>query len=87
MFCFGFKRSGQGIPRTGLLLYLPRPNYLEGLIWDAEATYLWDEETLSWATYLITAPVPEPRTLYADGQPVTAYRNYWSDGEPHEYTI
>lgn len=79
MFLFGFMRKrGHGIPRTDLLLYLPRENDYRSLSWDEEVD--WDESLTGYFSGDVEAirtatgwTMGNANPLYAaDGTPLVA---------------
>lgn len=64
MLKFGFKNHGGGIPKTGLLLYLPAPNSDEYLI--GEDTNI-GEDTYIWGYYAGTSDAVRAATGWVSG--------------------
>lgn len=83
MFCFGFKRSGQGIPRTGLLAYITNPLSDNLLIPEDE---VYDESTIDIGFILVPRTGVAVADLWAAVGHTSGVTSYWFDAADEPIT-
>lgn len=83
MFCFGFKRSGQGIPRTGLLAYITNPLSDNLLIPEDE---MYDESTIDIGFILVPRTGVAVADLWAAVGHTSGVASYWFDAADEPIT-